>query len=138
MLARPGNNPKRRIAATDRLDAASREQLSRELRYTGSANHKTRPADYGFHPPANPRAWKSVCDGVRTIPVAEARRLFEEGILRGMFSDFSEGGKPKYVWSVGEDGEAYEAKVDATGYHGYRLEDEDDMRHVVLREWMRR
>jgi hypothetical protein len=42
------------------------------------------------------------------------------------------------VWSVDRDGVAYEAKRDTRGYHGYRLEEDDDFRFLVLREWRRR
>ena len=55
-----------------------------------------------------------------------------------MFSDFPEGGAPKYVWSVDAEGEVYEAKIDRQGYHGYRLEEDDNFRDRVLREWRAR
>ena len=58
--------------------------------------------------------------------------------MKGMFSDFPDYNQPKFVWSVDAMGEAYEAKIDRTGYHGYRLEEEDNMRYVVLKEWERR
>lgn len=110
------------------------------LTYVGSALHKTRPGDYGFQPPVNPRPWKSICDGGRIILLAEARRLFRKGILRGMINDFPDGEIPKYVWSVDESGEVFEAKISpgTVTYKGYRLEEEDSMRTVVLREWNRR
>jgi len=57
-------------------------------------------------------------------------------------SAFSEGGVPKYVWAVDQDGEVYEAKTKPEremSYHGYRLgDDEIDMRKYVLGEWKRR
>ncbi|MBV9219811.1 MAG: hypothetical protein JO366_02050, partial [Methylobacteriaceae bacterium] len=112
--------------------------LAARLVYVGSALHKTKAGDYGFQPPVNPRPWKSICDGLRTIPLAEARKLLRDGILKGMFSDFADGEMPKFVWSVDSQGEAYEAKIDRLGYHGYRLEDEDDMRDLILKEWTRR
>jgi hypothetical protein len=52
-----------------------------------------------------------------------------------MFSTFFVDGVPKYVWTVDGEGEAYEAKIGNGGYHGYRLEDEDSMRRLVVREW---
>ncbi len=51
---------------------------------------------------------------------------------------FSRRRRAEYVWSVDEGGEVYEAKVDRDGYHGCRLEDDDDMRGVVVKEWDRR
>ena len=79
-----------------------------------------------------------MCDGTRVILRAEARRLLREGVMRGMVSELADDSLPKYVWSVDADGTAYEAKLGTDGYHGYRLEDEDDMRSLVLKEWKRR
>ncbi|NJL73241.1 MAG: hypothetical protein HC888_17735 [Candidatus Competibacteraceae bacterium] len=47
-------------------------------------------------------------------------------------------GMPKYVWSVDQDGDTYEAKLGNGGYHGYRLDKPDAMRAVVLKEWRTR
>ena len=134
---RLGNNPKRRIELASRVSVQEREELAGRLIYVGSAHHKTKPGDYGFRPPVSPRPSKSICDGIRIIPLKEARELFRRGIINGMFSRVSEG-MPKYVWSVGEDGQVYEAKIGNGGYHGYRLEDEDEMRAIVKREWVKR
>jgi ABC-type amino acid transport substrate-binding protein len=61
------------------------------------------------------------------------------GVELGMVSLFANDGVPKYVWSVDEDGEVYEAKIkpaQKTEYHGYRLGDDDAaMRAYVLKEW---
>jgi hypothetical protein len=137
---RQSNNPKRRIVPRDSFRAKDREALLKAARYVGSALHKRTPSTYGFHPPTNPRPHKSLCDDVRAIPLDEAQRLFEEGVEKGMVSTFREGGLPKYVWSVDESGEAYEAKLGNDGYHGYRLseETEPDMRKLILREWAAR
>jgi len=64
--------------------------------------------------------------------------MLRKGINFGMFSDYFFGQHPKYIWCVGEDDEVYEAKTDdvAPGvYHGYRLEEEDDMRDHVKQVW---
>ena len=137
-MARQGNRPNRRIANVDLLDGDGRQALAERLVYIGSAIHKRHPGDYGFHPPVNPRASKSTCDGQRVVLLAEARRLFRKGVLMGMFSAFEGAGRPKYVWCVDDDGEIYEAKTDRYGYHGYVLEDDDNMRSVVLKEWRTR
>lgn len=138
MTKRRSHNPKRRLAPPDRLDQAAREALAGRLGYTGSALHKRHPGDYGFHPPVNPRPWKSLCDGKRIIQREEAAELLRQGAIRGLFSDFADDDVPKYVWSVDLDQEVYEAKIDSAGYHGYRLEDDDDFRSLVLKEWARR
>lgn len=137
-MPRHGNNPKRRIAPPDWIDLAARTRLAESLTYVGSAHHKRRPGDYGLHPPTNPRPWKSLCDSNGPVLLAEARGLLRQGILKGMFSIFDDDGEPKYVWSVDESNRPYEAKVGLGGYHGYLLEDADDMSKLVLREWARR
>lgn len=47
-------------------------------------------------------------------------------------------GTPKFVWSVDDFGEVYEANLGREGHHGYRLSAEDDMAKLVLREWRER
>ena len=141
MPARQGNNPKRRIAARGSLSEEDLKALIREVRYTGSSLHKKNHADYGFDPPVNSRSNKSLCDGVRSILLKEASRLFKSGLKRGMVSGFGEGELPKYVWAVDEHGEAYEAKLgdDGRSYHGYRLGANDrNMMKYVTEEWKRR
>ena len=135
-----GNNPKRRIVQPGFFTQPELVAFAAHARYDGSALHKTRPADYGFHPPTNPRPSKSVCDDIRMVPLDEARQLFREGLDRGMVSACQPPNLPKYVWAVDEDGEAYEAKLGSGGrYHGYRLGlDERDMREWVQDEWQAR
>jgi hypothetical protein len=137
---RKGSDPRRRLAVADKFGAEARDALAQRLVYVGSALHKSKPGDYGFRPPVNPRPWKSICDGLRVVLLAEARDLLRRGILRGMFSDVSADEIPKYVWTVDPDGEAYEIKIipGTNEYKGYRLEEEDSMRATVLREWKRR
>ena len=59
-----------------------------------------------------------------------------------MVSPFDEGGVPKYVWALDNDGEVYEAKTHPgheTAYHGYRLgEDDNAMRKYIISEWRKR
>jgi hypothetical protein len=135
---RRSGDPKRRFAARDRLDQAGRNVLAERMIYAGSPHHKKQPGDYGFHPPVSPRPFKSVCDGKRVILKAEAKELLRQGVLKGMFSDFRTPELPKYVWSVDSEGEAYEGKIGRQGYYGYRLEEDDDFRDRVLREWKAR
>lgn len=139
MTRRQSNNPKRRFVEPGTIDQKELSELADALIYVGSANHKAKAADYGFHPPANPRPTKSVCDKLRVIQKREAAQLLHTGVLKGMVSTLDEKGIPKYVWAVDEDGEAYEAKGDGgSEFHGYRLPPEDDMRDRVLKEWKRR
>ena len=124
-----------------RVDPAFLRRLVRQARYTGSAHHKRSAADYGFHPPANPRPGKSLCDGNRTVKKNEAKALFREGVRRGMVSIHHEDDLPKHVWAVDDGGRAYEAKIEhgSRNYHGYELGDDDgDMKELVVREWKRR
>lgn len=130
---------KRRIAEVGSIAPETRSNLA-NARYTGSAHHKTRLADYGFIPPTNPRPDKSVCDDVRIIRLSEATRLFRSGIAAGMVSSHLQRGLPKYVWAVDGDWEVYEAKLggDGMSYHGYRLSPKDDNHEYLMAEWRKR
>lgn len=137
-VARQGNNPKRRIIAANSIANGALEALATSLVYVGSANHKRHPGDYGFHPPSNPRPWKSVCDARRQLLLAEAKELLAAGVLKGMISQPDSNGVPKYIWSVDSERVPYESKIGNGGYHGYPLYPDDDMSAVVLREWVSR
>jgi len=139
-MKRPGNNPKRRIAAADRLGQDERAGLAVRVRYAGSGHHKRNPANYGLER-TNPRPTKSLCDLLRVVTLEEASALIQKGIMHGMFSDFFFGAFPKFIWCVDADGEVYEAKTDSVTpgvYHGYRLEEDDDMRDYIKSVWKQR
>lgn len=136
-----GNNPKRRIAPQHSISQQELQRFEDEVRYLGSAHHKRIPADYGFHGPPSPRPHKSLCDSKRVIRRDEAKALLLCGLRLGMVSTYRMNGYPKYVWSVDQDGEPYEAKLghDGRSYHGYRLGvDDRAMREEVIREWLAR
>ena len=138
MPKRQSNRIQRRIVSKDAIDPEILGRYANQARYTGSPHHKRHPADYGFHPPVSPRLTKSLCDGSRRMPLAEAQALFREGIQRGMISACIEGELPKYVWAMDEQGHVYEAKRggDGSEYHGYELGDDDgDMKRLVVKEW---
>ena len=78
MSAYRGNNPKRRIASLGHFTPVELRALSDRANYEGSALHKLKVADYGFHPPTNPRATKSVCDDIRVIRRREATALLRK------------------------------------------------------------
>ena len=137
-MRRQGNNPKRRIAPADHFGPEDRAALARKVKYVGSGHHKRSPADYGFDR-TSPRPTKSLCDVQRVITLAEARLLIERGIAHGMVSPVNEGEFPKFIWCVDDLGEVYEANIGRPGeYHGYRLEEEDDMRGHVKWVWRER
>jgi hypothetical protein len=139
-VKRAGNNPKRRIATEGSLTVAARAELAKKVTYLASGHHKRNPADYGLER-TNPRPTKSLCDKIRVIPLKEAKLMIEKGISLGMVSDFAFGEFPKFIWCVGDDGEVYEAKTHETTagtYHGYRLEEEDNIRDFVKQVWKER
>lgn len=139
-MTRPGNNPKRRIVSPDHATDEAKQRLERTAQYVGSGHHKRAPSDYGL-PRTNPRPTKSLCDLERKISMDEAKSLMIDGIQRGMFSEIQENGFPKYIWSVSERDEVFEAKTDNndTGhYHGYPLEDEDAMHEYIKSAWKAR
>ena len=60
-----GNNPTRRIAKPGHFTQVELDNFAENARYEGSALHKSKPADYGFHPqttqePQSPFATTSV------------------------------------------------------------------------------
>ena len=134
-----GNDKKRRIAPSGSVSSQTKANLD-EARYVGSAHHKTRPADYNFNPPVNPRPGKSLCDDLRPITLREAIKLFRSGINLEMISTHQERGLPKFVWAVDQNGEAYEAILGSDGpsYHGYRLDATAPNREYVIAEWSQR
>lgn len=136
---RQGNNPKYRFIEMDKLDSACLARIVENCCYVGSAHHKTKPSNYGFIPPVSPRSHKSLCDLSRSLPVDEAKALFEAGLKRGMISSHFVDGLPKYVWAVDPDGNVYEAKVSGNDgeYHGYQLygKKSQSMRRLVKQEW---
>lgn len=140
MTAYRGNNPKRRIAPEGHFTPVELQAFANRAAYEGSALHKRKMADYGFHPATNPRAAKSLCDDIRVIKVREAAALIRKAFASGMISMCDPEGLPKYAWAVDSYREAYEAKLGQDGkYHGYRLGPDDaDMRDWVLEEWQKR
>jgi hypothetical protein len=139
VLKRAGNNPRRRIAPADSLTVAQRTALTKKVAYVASGHHKRNPADYGLER-TNPRPTKSLCDRIRIIPLKEAKSMIARGISFGMVSDYAFGEFPKFIWCVSDD-DVYEAKTDETTpgtYHGYRLEEEDNMRVHVKKVWKER
>jgi len=136
-MKREGNNPKRRFISIDEAARSNVAALASKMEYVGSGHHKRYPADYGFER-VSPRPTKSLCDGIRIVPLNEAKRLFVKGISATMFSSTFEGKFPKYVWSMDSEGEVYEAKTDINSpgmYHGYRLEEDDNFRDFVRKVW---
>ncbi len=78
---------------------------------------------------------------VRPIDLNEAQQLVNSGIDYGLFSEPQQDGYPKFIWSVSDQGEVFEAKTDTHGtgeYHGYPLEDEDEMYRYVKSIWKER
>lgn len=139
-MIRPGSNPKRRITHSDYASDEVKQFLEKNAKYVGSGHHKRHPADYGFQR-TNPRPTKSLCDLERIVLREEAKLLVTNGIRHGLFSEIREDGFPKFIWSVTQRGEVFEAKTDTHGtgeYHGYPLEDEDAMHVYVKSVWEQR
>lgn len=116
------------------------DALLMNVRYVGSGHHKRSPGDYGFER-TNPRPTKSLCDLRRAITLEEAKSLLQAGIRKKMISVPLDNGFPKYIWSVSDSGDVFEAKTHQNTlgmYHGYPLEGEDDMREYVLKMWAER
>jgi hypothetical protein len=136
-MKRAGNDPRRRVASADYLNAEDRQVIAERAKYVGSGHHKRSPADYGFDR-ISPRPTKSLCDGLRPIKLDEARDMLKNAICSGMVSKPFAGKYPKFVWYVDAEGEVYEANTDENVpgvYHGYRLEEDDNVRDYILHVW---
>jgi hypothetical protein len=139
-MARPGNDPRRRVAREDGLDKAILGKTAENASYAGSGHHKRFPGNYNFDH-VSPRPTKSLCDLQRVIPLQEAKGLLKQGILSGLVSQTVVAGFPKFVWCVNSEGEVFEAKTDVNTpgvYHGYRIEEEDDLRKYIKAIWKQR
>lgn len=134
-------DPTRRISDLNTWTEEQSNELLSRVKYTGSGHHKRYPANYGLER-VNPRKTATVCDARRTIKLEEAEGLLHSGIKKTMMSTLlAAEGMPKYIWSVSEDGEPFEAKTSESTpwqYHGYPLDDNDSMRAQVLKAWNQR
>lgn len=140
MALRSGNNPKRRIISVDALPADALARLAEQAKYVGSGHHKRYPADYGFER-TNPVPTKSLCDLNAPVLLVQAQKWLIEGIMKSMMSKPSADGYPKFIWCVTDEGRVFEAKTHQNTpglYHGYPLEDEDDMKEYVTKIWIER
>ena len=108
------------------------------VKYGGNPEHKSNPGDFQLHPPAQPRADKTLCDGVGIFRKAEALRLLREGAAKGLISEQTRGGFPQNIWAVTTDRYPLEAQLENQPqgiYHGYPMPMNDDFRSEVLKRW---
>ncbi len=130
-------NPKRRFASSLPSEDLLK-RLAEVVRYGGNPDHKRNPGDFGLTPPSLPRDDKSCCDEIQVFRSADALRLLQLGIIRGMISQWDGTGYPKNIWSMTDDGIPLEAQLENPGngtYHGYPLEVSDDFREQVILKW---
>ena len=129
-------NFKRRVRQD--CDPGELELLADSVKYGGNPEHKSNPGDFQLHPPAQPRADKTLCDAVGIFKRAKALELLREGVRRGLISEQTRGEFPQNIWSVTKNGEPLEAQLEnqAQGiYHGYPMPMNDDFREEVLKRW---
>lgn len=133
MLRKPERqrkNPKRLSVgpAPEGIDVPS---VANRVRYLGSPQHKDLPSFAG--PILHPKPAGSICPRELARRVEDLQRWLEDAIMRGNFSDFWQGGFPKYVWY--RDGETvYEGQLmnPAEGtYKGYPLEPDQQVRGLI-------
>lgn len=84
MRERTKFNPKRRISPS--ITAHARVALLGGVRYQGSPLHKRNPGDFGLDPPSAARPGKTLCDEAGIFTRAEAVKLLQEGVSRGLVS----------------------------------------------------
>lgn len=131
-------NLKRRIAGPGHWAVQRLEELKASISYGGNPEHKMNPGDFGLEPPADPRQGKSLCDVAQIFTRAEALKLLQAGLDRGLVSDRENNGWPKNIWSVTDNGVPMEAQLEnpETGkYHGYPMPDSDPLASDVIARW---
>lgn len=137
-------NPKRRLITDAQFEEKCHtglKELALAVQYGGNPEHKKNPGDFGLQPPSDPRRGKSLCDVARIFQKADALKLLQRGVRRGMVSDRESDGWPKNIWSVTEDGIPLEAQLEnpAKGsYHGYPMPDSDPFADEIVRTWKQR
>ena len=112
---------KKLVASQWPSDLDSPDVLATRVRYTGSAEHKDYPSFAGS--PAL-RSDATRCE--KSIGQEEAEEMLKEAVRRGLVSEDSEGGYPRYIWGRLR-GEVYIARLINQGqgwYKGWRLDDE--------------
>ncbi len=137
MSVRDNFNPKRRLCSP-RPDAKTRAELRGAVAYTGSPYHKRDPGDFGLTPPAAPRPDKTLCDRVAVFEKAQAQKLLEKGVERGLVSEQMRNDFPQNIWSVTPQGAPLEAQLENRElgtYHGYPLLPHDPLHKKVLEWW---
>ena len=137
-LKRRTFNPKRRLCPAEELQLRQQGLSARggDVRYSGNAEHKRNPGDFGLNPPSGPRPGKTLCDQVGLHSRAEAQALLHAGLQRGAFSAQERDGWPQNVWAVTEKGEPLEAQLEGRGvYHRYPMQEADPFREKVLKRW---
>lgn len=136
-------NPKRRL----REWSGSKEQvddavvLASTVVYGGNPAHKRDPGDFGLTPPAAPRQDATLCDDAGVIRRREAQELLRRGAAKGSVDARSTKGFPWLIWSVNEDGIAFEAELenaDLGSYHGYPMPLSDPFRPDILKAYKAR
>lgn len=129
-------NPKRRIR--NACDPTELARLTERVKYGGNPAHKRAHGDFNLIPHSQPRADKTLCDGVGITSEAEALQLLREGINKGLISVQVRGGFPQNIWAVTADGVPLEAQLenqDQGVYHGYPIPSTDDFGCEVRKHW---
>lgn len=128
-------NPKRSLGKD--FDQHELAALAARVNYGGNPEHKRNPGDFNLTPPAQPRANKTLCDGVNIFSRVKAQKLLQLGIKRGLISKQTKNGYPQNIWSVAN-GEPLEAQLENSGqgtYHGYPMSPTDPFREAILTHW---
>ena len=115
--------------------------LISKIKYTGSPYHKKIPGDFGLLPPATPRQDATLCDNARVFSRKKATQLLKRGASYGLVDEREDKGLPRIIWSVGDDGTVFEARLenaDLGHYHGYPLPGSDSFWSVVADAYKKR
>jgi hypothetical protein len=93
--------------------------------YVGAPKHKGDPRRFGLPPYRSPRGDETLCDthaGFEPTDLADVKRLMARGIAAGLIGHVERQGVPTILWTVGDNGWIFEARVTNVAgpeYHGY-------------------
>lgn len=93
--------------------------------YHGSPKHKEHPHRFGLPPFQGNRGDETLCDtdaNFQPDHMAGVPAMLKRGIDAGLISEAEQQGIPRILWSVGDDGWIYEARISNStqaDYHGY-------------------
>jgi hypothetical protein len=133
LLPRQSDNDHRRLDSAP--DPARIQWLLGHARYRGRGKHKGSPAAFGLEP--EPKGDATLCDdhaGFLPDAAPSIPRLLKRGISAGLI-----GPGARMLWTVGDDGWIFEARItnsEQSEYHGYPVRQTEAIAEKVYQRFV--